>query len=304
MRGSKKKLDPLVEGYLEYATHVGRKTPRTVSDMRCTLRRVGESMARLCPEKTLCKITLNDFLRWLEELREDHCASSCLAKFVSHVRGFLEYAWRSGRTDRNVLDGFRLQDARPKSPPRALSMDETKRLVEACQKRTADERRDRAIVLVLYGCGVRTAELCSLKVQDVDRERGELMVLKGKGDRQRVVPIPEGVLTELCAYLLDRGQTRGPLFRTAGRGSALSAHDVSQVVKARATAAGIAWKVTPKTLRHTYATHLMDRGVDVAIIASLMGHKSPTETGVYLHVVENRPREAVEKLGGDGGGRS
>jgi len=304
MKSLKPKLDPLVEGYLEYLTHVGRKAVRTVADVRCTLRRAGEALERVSPGTALCKLTLDQFLRWLEELRESRYARSCVAKYVSHVRGFLEYAFRSGRVDRNVLDGFRIQDARPQAAPRALSLEEARRLVDACPKRTMQERRDRAIILVLYGCGVRTAELSALKVQDVDRERGELMVAKGKGERQRVVPIPAGVLAELCAYLLDRGQTRGPLFRTMEHGAALSAQEVSDVVKGRAQAAGIEWKVTPRTLRHTYATHLMDKGVDLAVIASLMGHRSPSETGVYLHVVENRPREAVDKLRGEGGGGS
>ena len=118
----------------------------------------------------------------------------------------------------------------------------------------------------------------------------------GKGDRQRIVPLPEMVYTELLAYLLERGGKRGPLLRTEKYGKALGAKHICEVVCHAAERAGINREVTPKALRHSYATHLMDRGVDLAVIAKLMGHRSPAETGVYLHVLKDRPQRAVNRL--------
>jgi integrase/recombinase XerD len=149
--------------------------------------------------------------------------------------------------------------------------------------------------LLLYGCGLRTNELCALDVAHVNRERHELVVLKAKGDRPRAIPIPEVLYTELLAYLLEHGK-RGPLFRTNTRKRRLRVVDVCEVVTAAAMRAGLRDGVTPRTLRHSFATHLMDRGVDLAIIASLMGHRSPQETGVYLHVLPERPQAAVRTL--------
>jgi len=120
-------------------------------------------------------------------------------------------------------------------------------------------------------------------------------VLKAKGDRPRAVPIPDAVYTELLAYLLDHGK-RGPLFRTTIRKSRLRVHDVCAIVRGAAQRAGLPDSVTPRTLRHSFATHLMDRGVDLAVIASLMGHRSPQETGVYLHVLPGRREAAVGQL--------
>jgi integrase/recombinase XerD len=114
------------------------------------------------------------------------------------------------------------------------------------------------------------------------------------------VPIPEAVMTALAAHLLDRGGARGALVRTQARQRPLATRDVCRVVEAAAARAGLAAHVTPRTLRHSFATHLMDRGVDLAVIASLMGHRSPTETGVYLHVLPGRPREAVGRLDREG----
>ena len=120
-------------------------------------------------------------------------------------------------------------------------------------------------------------------------------MLKAKGDRPRAIPIPEVIYTELLAYLLEHGK-RGPLFRTNIRKRRLRIADVCEVVTATAARAGLRDGVTPRILRHSFATHLMDRGVDLAIIASLMGHRSPQETGVYLHVLPERPQAAVRTL--------
>jgi integrase/recombinase XerD len=289
-------MDPLIEGYLDYLRDVRRQKPRTITDVRCTLRRALRAMSRLQPRTPLWKLGLRDYLKWIESERQEGRSPSCLNKYLSHLRGLLDYAWRSGRSDRNVLDGFNLQDAKQRKAPRVLTVEEARSIIKASPGGSFTERRNRVILLLLYGCGLRTGELCDLNVPDVDRERGELIVHKGKGDTQRVIPIPEGVQPELWAYLLDRGGKRGPLFRTEHEKTRIRLSDVCRIVREAALRAGIQWKVTPRTLRHSYATHLMDRGVDLAVISSLMGHRSPTETGVYLHVLPGRPKQAVDKL--------
>ena len=286
------RMDPLIEGYFSYLDKVGRKTPRTIIDVRCTLRR---AIAGLRSDIPLWHLELEDYLHWLEAERQSGSTETTLAKYLSHVRGLLEYAWRSGRSQRNVLDGFTLKHTIRRTPPKSLTLEEAERLIEATAVPGPTARRDRLMVLLLYGCGLRTDELCSLDVAHVNRERRELLVLKAKGDRPRAVPIPDAVYTELLAYLLERGK-RGPLFRTAIRKSRLRVNDVCEIVRTAATRAGLPDYVTPRTLRHSFATHLMDRGVDLAVIASLMGHRSPQETGVYLHVLPGRSEAAVGKL--------
>lgn len=289
-------LDAWIEGYLSYLQDVSRKAAGTVRDVRCTLRRVSRFMEAQRPDQPLWKLTLRDYLVWLEREREAETSAQSLAKYVSHLRGLLDYAWRSGRAERNVLAGFSIQDARRPQKPRCLTEDEARRLVGACPQATVYDRRERMVVLLLYGCGLRTSELCGVRVQDIDRPRRELLVVRGKGDRQRTIPIPDGVYTELLAYLVERGGQRGPLFRTLTHRRPLSSKDVSQIVRHAALRAELPGNITPKVLRHSFATHLMDQGVDLAIIASLMGHRSPQETGVYLHVLGDQTEEAVEKL--------
>ena len=288
-------MDPLIEAYLGYLDKVGRKVPRTIVDVRCTLRRAISGLEKVRPGVELWHLKLEDYLHWLEGERQSGCTESSLAKYLSHVRGLLDYAWRSGRTERNVLDGFSLQHTVRREEPRSLRLEEAERLVKATEAPGPSARRDRLIVLLLYGCGLRTNELCALDVAHVNRERHELLVLTAKGDRPRAVPIPEAIYTELLAYLLERGK-RGPLFRTNIRKRRLRVNDVCEIVSTAATRADLSAGITPRTLRHSFATHLMDRGVDLAVIASLMGHRSPQETGVYLHVLPGRPQAAVRTL--------
>ena len=288
-------MDPLIEGYLSYLDKIGRKAARTIIDVRCTLRRAVAGLEGVRPGVELWHLKLEDYLRWLEQERQRGTTETSLAKYLSHVRGLLEYAWRSGRTERNVLDGFSLQHTLRRTVPKSLTLEEAERLVEATGLAGPTARRDRLVILLLYGCGLRTNELLMLDVAHVNRERRELTVLKAKGDRPRAIPIPDALFTELLAYLLEHGK-RGPLFRTSIHKRRLREKDICEIVAAAAKRAGLREDVTPRTLRHSFATHLMDRGVDLAVIASLMGHRSPQETGVYLHVLPGRPQAAVRTL--------
>lgn len=288
-------MDPMIEAYLSYLAHVRRQAPRTMVDVRCTLRRVMAATATRQPGVALWRLQLRDFLHWLEQERHRGSSPAGLAKCLSHVRGLLDYAWRSGCAERNVLDGFSLQHTLARQVPKHLTLEEAELLVRLSPLPGAVGRRDRLIVLLLYGCGLRTSELCALDASDINRERQELTVRQAKGDRPRCIPIPDGLYTELLAYLLEHGQ-RGALLRTQARRKRITAKDVCQVITTQAVRAGLRQSVTARTLRHSFATHLMDRGVDLAVIASLMGHRSPQETGVYLHVLPQRPQAAVRAL--------
>ena len=182
-------LDPWMEGYLDYQLKVRRLTARTVVNVRSTLRRAVLMMEQIRPGVLLWKATLEDYLQWLNRKREAGYSTRSINKELSHLRGLLDYTWRSGRSDRNVLDGLTLEDS-PRAPvPRFLTVEQARQLLEACPAANRRERRDRLILLLLYGCGLRTSELCQLDLADVDLERQELVVRHGKGDRARRLPV-------------------------------------------------------------------------------------------------------------------
>jgi site-specific recombinase XerD len=290
------RLDALIEGYLAYKRDVNRVAAGTLRDIRCSLARVVRTMNGIKPNVPLWQLTLEDYLRYVEAERHVQASSACISKYLTHTRGLLDYTWRSGRANRNVLDGFMLNDVERRTPPRSLTLGEAEQLIGGCSRANAEARRRRLIVLLLYGCGLRTHELCALNVEHVCTERRALDVLTAKGGKPRTVPVPEAVYVELLAYLHERGGKRGPLFRTVAKRKRIANKDVAEVVRDAARGAGLSEDVKPKTLRHSFATHLMDRGVDLGVIASLMGHRSPHETGVYLHVLPSRKERAVKHI--------
>lgn len=295
-------LDPWIEGYLEYQLKVRRLAPRSLVDLRCTLRRTVLMMEQIRPGVLLWHATLEDYLQWLSRKRQAGYSTQSINKEISHVRGLLEYTWRSGRAERNVLDGLQLEDGHRKQMPKFLTPEQARQLVSGLRGATREQRRDRLIVLLLYGCGLRTSELCQLDAGDVDLERQELVVRHGKGERARRIPVPEALWTLVLAHLAEQKNRRGALLRTWSRRRRVQAKDICQVVCAATKTAGLQLEVTPKMLRHSFATHLMDRGVDLAVIASLMGHRSAQETGVYLHRLPGKAEAAVQALTRKDGG--
>jgi site-specific recombinase XerD len=291
-------FDEVTKGFLEYSSKVRRLAPRSVVDMRCTFRQVLSIMAKIRPGIELWRLSFDDYLAWVEQVRRLDKATASIAKQISQLKSLIDYAWRSGRTERNVLDGFKLKDLGTivSIPPEVLTVDEARRLIAACPKKSPAQKRDRMMILLLYGCGLRTGELCKLGAKSVDLERQELFIKDAKGDIQRRVPIPDTVWTELLAYLAEKKARKGPLFATEAKKTRIRDKDVLMAVHAASKRAGLSEDVVPKTLRHSYATHLMDAGVDLALIASLMGHRSPSESGVYLHSLPGAREAAVEKL--------
>jgi len=293
----KTSLDVWSEGYLSFLLKVQKKAPRTIVDIRCTLNRVTKILSRFYPDEPLWQLSLNQFLRWMEFEREQGRTTRTLAKDLSHLRGLLNFAWRSGKCDKNVLDGFNLIESMPQpGAPNVLEVAEAKALIDSCSRKTSVDRQKRLIILLLYGCGLRTSELRFLDIGDIDLERQELFVRFGKGLRERRIPVPDGVWSELLAYMTGRSAKRGPLFRTERHRARISLSHICLIVREAGIKANISQPLFPRTLRHTFATHLMDRGVDMGIISMLMGHRSPKETGVYLHVLKGKREEAVSRL--------
>ena len=143
-------------------------------------------------------------------------------------------------------------------------------------------RRDRAILEVLYGCGLRVSEAAGLRVSDIFREEGFLRVV-GKGDKQRLVPIGEPALEAVDAYLAERPFDSDTLFLNS-KGGPLSRISIFNLIKDRAIAAGIHKEISPHTFRHSFATHLVEAGADLRAVQEMLGHESILTTEIYTHI--------------------
>jgi len=239
-----------------------------------------------------------------------------LGRKLAALRTFFRYLVREGRCRLDPTAGMPTPRT-PKRLPRPLAVDDCTTLMEASKPEgsESDEKRlrDRALVELLYGAGLRVGELSSLDVRDVELQRGEVRVW-GKGGVERVVPLPAESRATLAAYL-DARRTPGllaqPLFTALRRRRdgprRLGVRDVRRVLKARALAAGIGGRVHPHRLRHSYATHLLDMGADLREIQELLGHASLSTTEKYTAVSMERLSEVYDRAhprahGADGAG--
>ncbi|EHK86642.1 site-specific tyrosine recombinase XerD [Saccharomonospora azurea] len=222
-------------------------------------------------------------------------APSSAARALSAVRGLHRFAHAEGWTGDDPA-----RDVRPPSLarrlPRALPLDDVVRLLGTPTGEDARALRDRALLELLYSTGARISEAIGLDVDDVDR-RERTVVLSGKGGRQRLVPVGCPALEALDAYLVRarpalavKGRGTGALFLNA-RGGRLSRQGAWRVLKSAAERAGLTTAVSPHTLRHSFATHLLEGGADVRVVQELLGHASVTTTQVYTLVTVNTLRE-------------
>ena len=226
-------------------------------------------------------------------------AAATVGRKLAALRGFFGHLVRTGLRASDPSLGLPAPRA-PRRLPRPLGVDDCQLLAESPREATC--ARDLALVEVLYGAGLRVAELCGLDLGDLDLARGELRVM-GKGSRERVVPLPSAARAALGRYLADerRGATRRePLFvaRRCRKGEAprrLDPRDARRILGRRARAVGLAERVHPHRLRHSYATHLLDMGADLREIQELLGHRSLSTTQKYTAVSAERLLEAYDR---------
>jgi integrase/recombinase XerD len=222
-------------------------------------------------------------------------SASSAGRTVVAVRGLHRFALREGWTSVDVA-----REVRPPVParrlPKAISVEQVEALLAAPDAGSPLGLRDRALLELLYGTGARISEAVGLDVDDLDREAG-LVRLDGKGGKTRIVPVGSYAAAAVEAYLV-RGR---PALATAGRGcpalllnargGRLSRQSAWTVLRAAAARAGLSSGVSPHTLRHCFATHLLDGGADVRVVQELLGHASVTTTQVYTLVTVDRLRE-------------
>lgn len=234
---------------------------------------------------------LRDYVAALTELGR---APATVSRAVSSIRGYFRFLLEEGILE--VDASARLETPRTgRALPDVLSVAEIECLLSAVTPDRTFAFRDRAILEVLYGCGLRVAELCGLRTRDADLEAGLVRVL-GKGSKERFVPLGADARHALRRYLresrprLDRGSSEGRVFlnRTGGP---LSRMGVWKIVRHYVERAGIRKRVTPHTLRHSFATHLLEGGADLASVQEMLGHVDISTTEIYMHVDRSHLRQ-------------
>ena len=281
-----------------------RFSPRTVLAYRTDLDRFAAFWEREFASESASKTPLSriDTLAvrsYLASLHRARLASRSLARHLSTLRSFFRWACREGHLAKNParsLPSPRL----PKSLPRAMTLPDTERLLDADEEGSFPER-DRALFELLYATGLRVSEAAGLDLEDVDFASRLLRVV-GKGNKERIAPFGEEAGDALAAYLPARAARRRhagddegePLFVNS-RGGRLTTRSMSRLLKRRLRAAGLPTEISPHALRHTFATHLLEAGADLRAIQELLGHASLSTTQKYTHLDAARLRDVYRR---------
>ncbi|WP_395691720.1 site-specific tyrosine recombinase XerD [Nocardioides sp.] len=289
-----------VRTYLDHLSVERGLAANTLSSYRRDLRRYQEFLAQQGVDRLadVTEATVADFLVRLREGDEVHPAlgSSSAARTVVAVRGFHRFAVADGLSATDPASGVK-----PPTPakrlPKALPLADVEAILDAAgAPGTTLALRDRALLEVLYGTGARISEAVGLDVDDLDLVDGTVL-LRGKGSKERLVPVGSFARAAVEAYLV-RGRPElvaagrgGPALFLNARGGRLSRQSAWSVLVKAADRAGVTRDVSPHTLRHSFATHLLDGGADVRVVQELLGHASVTTTQVYTLVTVDNLRE-------------
>lgn len=244
-------------------------------------------------ERKVNRLTAREYLVQLEK---NGFSKRSIARKLSAARSFFRFLMREKMAEVNPFDNL-LTPKIPKKLPNFLYPEEMARLLKA-PKSDPLGRRDLAILEILYSSGIRVTELASLSLNELDLAEGEIRVF-GKGSKERIVLFGSHAVSAVKGYLttarpeLLSGKKSAAVF-IGRRGTRLTTRQIERLIKYYAKKAGIVKKVTPHTLRHSFATHLLDGGADLRMVQELLGHVSLSTTQVYTHVTKERLKKVYE----------
>ncbi len=225
--------------------------------------------------------------RYLVTLRERRLARRTIARKISSIRAFFAWLAEAGRLPANPAEGLRTP-RRPRSLPRVLGREEVKALLEGGPHREGwAARRDDALLETIYSTGARVSEMASLDLSDLDLHGGTAL-LKGKGRRERLAGLGRPCLAALDAYFAGLMGARVRRDRRAvflnRYGTRLTTRGMARILERRVAAAGLGTHVSPHTLRHSFATHMLQAGANLREVQELLGHRSVASTQIYTHL--------------------
>jgi integrase/recombinase XerD len=292
-----RRLTELTLDFLAYLELERGLSRNTLEAYRSDLQQFGEFLGRRRFDPLGVRpVDLAAFVSELAEGRDGKApvASATLQRKVACLRSFYRHLRRDEVIDHDPTSELRAP-RRPARLPKVLTRDEVAQLLAQPRGRTPAAVRDRALLETMYACGLRASEAVGLKLSDVDLEAGILRA-RGKGSKERIVPIGSKAVRELQAYFEDArpclvGLGEEPHVFVNLRGAGLSRQGLYKIVQRHAGSAGLAHRMSPHTLRHTFATHLLAGGCDLRSLQEMLGHADIGTTQIYTHLSAERLRD-------------
>lgn len=287
----------MIDTYLTYLRDVRRVSSNTAESYARDL----GALAAFAEKRNASTdaLTRRDLEAFVRSLMSSGLSPRSVARSVACVRGFYRFLALERKLDQNPAADLRAPQAWP-ALPKFLDLDEVDRLLAQPETSTPRGLRDKALIEVLYASGMRVSELVAVRPGDLNLDEGYLTCI-GKGDKQRIVPVGQNAADWLKRYVRDgrpvllRKRTSPWLFVNARDGGPLSRVGFWKVLKAYGAQAGIARELSPHVLRHSFATHLLERGADLRAIQVMLGHADLSTTQIYTHVLEARLRAVYDR---------
>jgi len=283
-----------VDQFLNFLKSEKNASPHTVKNYQIDLR----EFFAFIKQKAVSEVTYLDVRAFLAEMKSRGFSKSTMSRKLACVRSFFKFLARENVLVANPASGI-ATPKRDKRLPSFLNDDEISKLLEAPSKTTWEERRDKAILETLYSSGLRVSELVGLNHEDLDLNGG-LVRVRGKGKKERIVPVGRLALEAIQTYLQKRSPKpcneaiKKPLYINR-LGSRLTDRSIRRVILKYARRIALNKEISPHTLRHSFATHLLDRGADLRSVQELLGHENLSTTQIYTHVTTKRLKEAYDQ---------
>lgn len=287
-----------IDSYLTYLRDVRRMSPNTIENYARDL----ASLATFAEQRTLPveQLQRRDLEAFVRSLMSSGLSPRSVARTVACVRGFYRFSALERNEQQSPAEDLQAPRAWP-ALPKFLDIDDVDRLLAQPDIGTERGLRDKALIELLYATGMRVSELLGLRPGDLNLEEGYL-TCTGKGDKQRIVPIGQEAAEWVRRYirearpaLLNR-RSSSWLFVNARDGGPLSRVGFWKVLKEYGIKAGISREISPHVLRHSFATHLLERGADLRAIQVMLGHADLSTTQIYTHVLEARLRAVYDRF--------
>lgn len=284
-----------VDKFLEYLEYQKNYSDYTIKNYELDL----EEYFKFLEDKKLDfkRIKYQDTVEFLKKLKDNNDSKNSISRKLSSIRSFYKYLVINNIVETNVF----LLVSSPKKEkliPKYINYNNLEEMLEIPNLDTKEGQRERLILEILYGCGIRVSELINIKIKDIDFSNKTILIF-GKGSKERIVPIGEYVIYYLNEYLRERQvlfrKKRSDYLFLNKSGGQLSRFSFFKIIKRLLKEKNIKVDVSPHTLRHSFATHMLEYGADLRSIQELLGHSDIATTKIYTHISNNRIKEDYNK---------
>ena len=284
-------MNKRVEDFLNFLTTEKGASEHTTKNYGIDLR----EFMKFIEEKELPGLTYLDIRSFLAFLKTREYSKNSISRKLACLRSFFKYLVRENILAQNPAAGI-ATPKKEKRLPSFMNPDEINKLLDAPSKNSWEEKRDKAILEMLYSSGLRVSELAGLNHDDLDFFGG-LVRVRGKGKKERIVPVGQTALNSLRAYWDMKAPReianviKKPLF-ISRIGSRLTDRSIRRMILKYVKRTGLGKEISPHTFRHSFATHMLDRGADLRSVQELLGHANLSTTQIYTHVTTQRLKDA------------